>query len=600
VSHAMCHSYCIPSTSRYVHCTEYRCGLLLQYSSTTPNCQLRSSGTATSLFKTKSQKVISMIRKSQVKRRKWTLQLGRCHLLPLGLLWILWVLWTRIHDVSSVKSSLEVELQLQLQMQKQMKKQMQMQMQIRKLPSHWALASVSSSQSGFLNTVSRSDNHQLPPPPTTVLQHRSSLTHRSESTETVSRTTDIWPSTTTQTRQAVNHETTRIASDMAATATSTAIASKPLIRDPSTVRVAYAIVITSCPLSTKPSHPIVDGPAVLAHSIRRLPTLYDYDLVALVLPEAVNCTQHLPSLGYKLIVRNLGFTLKSIKGYYDFRQYIQYDGCCGEKELLKLEVYTLRQYAVVVHLDTDLLILKSMDGIINAMLGIDPSNNIQVLHRDRALPAEINFLFTRDYIQMSRSTNDTSKFAVQGGFFAVKPSTPFYRKLIGEIRKGVFNVPKGWGLKGYGGYYGAPQVQGLLSYFYGELFPDGAVELNPCIYNSMVNFSPYTSDGRCRYNTTTDYCPDCLNMSLSELHSTHFTVCFKPWICPKQKRFGQLCKDTHRAWFQIRQELELKWNQTVPDAKPDAFNVNSTLGYCTGRTAAGYIPLRLPSSNVFG
>lgn len=359
----------------------------------------------------------------------------------------------------------------------------------------------------------------------------------------------------------------------------------------SSVKVAYVISITSCPPANMTPTAIFDGPAVLAHSIQKLESRYPYDLVAMVLPSAMNCTSHLPLFGYKLIERDLGFTMESIGGRHDYQRYIRYDGCCGESEFLKLEAYTLLEYDVVVHLDTDLLILKPMDGIIDAMIGIDNST-IDVLHKDRPLPEEINFMFTRDYVQMSRWTNDTSKFAVQGGFFAIKPDKRVYRRLIGNIQKGKFNLKNGWNLQGYAGYYGAPQIQGLLSYFYGEHYRQGAVELNPCIYNSMVSFPPHTADGRCRYNTT-DGCQDCRDVPLSQLHSTHFTVCYKPWVCPKHKYVCQLCKETHRAWFEMRREVEVKWKQAWPPIE-NGFNANVTLGYCTSPRATGYIPMQLP------
>jgi len=344
----------------------------------------------------------------------------------------------------------------------------------------------------------------------------------------------------------------------------------------------------------------------------------------MVHPNATHCTSHLPLFGYTIMERDLGFDRMTLKNRHNYRKYIRYDGCCGELEFLKLEAYTLVQYDVVLHLDTDLLILQPMDGIVDAMIGNDTSG-IDVLHKDRLLPPsqEIHFLFTRDYVQMSRWTNITSKFAVQGGFFALKPNIRLYRRLIHTIQRGDFNMRSGWNSKQYGGYYGAPQVQGMLSYFYGEHFKQGgAVELNPCVYNSMVSFPPHTKDGRCRYyanepaaiapadknagTTTVDdtvddsvvshrKCQSCSNMTMSELHSTHYTVCYKPWACPRHKFFGQLCKDTHKAWFTMRRELELSWGQELPTTD-HGWNQNTTLGYCKNQRSTGYIPMKLPTT----
>jgi hypothetical protein len=380
-------------------------------------------------------------------------------------------------------------------------------------------------------------------------------------------------------------------------------------KSPDDVKVAYVISITGCPAANKTPTAVVDGPAVLAHSIKRLKSRYAYDLIAMVHPNAASCTSHLPLFGYQIMERELGFNHSEINNKRNYRLWVRHQGCCGEMEFLKLQAYTLVEYDVVLHLDTDLLILQPMDGIVDAMLGIDRSG-IDVLHKDRPLPDDINFLFTRDYVQMSLLTNITTKFAVQGGFFALKPSARLFRRLINTVKTGDFTMKSGWNSKNYGGYYGAPQVQGLLSYFYAEHFPRGAVELNPCIYNSMVSFPAHTSTGRCRYyddgrgaitmtNGTADNvaddatCQSCSNMSLSELHSTHYTVCFKPWICPRHKFFGQLCKDTHRAWFEMRRELEVSWGQELPT---DGWNLNNTLGYCKAQRLQGYVPMKLPSN----
>lgn len=364
------------------------------------------------------------------------------------------------------------------------------------------------------------------------------------------------------------------------------------------IKVAYVISITGCPTDpVKPPTATVDGPAVLAHSIRRLPTKYPTDLIAFVHPNATNCTGHLPRLGYQVMERGLGFMLKEIKNRNAYRKYIKYHGCCEELEFLKLEAYSLVQYSIVMHLDTDILILQPMDAIVDAMMGIDTSG-IQVLHKDRPLPPRIDFVYTRDYVQMSKMTNDTSKFAVQGGFFAVRPNARTYRRLINTVKSGSFDMMSGWARKSYGGYYGAPQIQGMLSFFYGEHDnTHSSVELDPCVYNSMVSFPPIASDGFCRYHDKLESnkqkeCRDCADLSLSQLHSTHYTVCYKPWVCPKHKRFGQLCKDTHRAWFNLRRELEVSWGYEVPT---DGWNYNITGGYCTTPKWQGYIPLKLPT-----
>jgi hypothetical protein len=225
----------------------------------------------------------------------------------------------------------------------------------------------------------------------------------------------------------------------------------------SSIRVAYAISVTSCPSGNTTWTAVVDGPAVLAYSIQKLPSRYAHDLVAIVHPNATSCVDHLPRFGYKIIVKELGFKLREIKNKWSYRKYIKYQGCCEEFEFIKLEAFDLTDYDVVLHLDTDLLILQPMDGIVDAMMGFNKSA-IDVLHKDRPLPGKITFLYTRDYVQMSRLSNETHKLAVQGGFFAVTPSHRLYRKLIKTVESGNFDMLAGWARKGYGGYYGAAQV----------------------------------------------------------------------------------------------------------------------------------------------
>jgi hypothetical protein len=137
-----------------------------------------------------------------------------------------------------------------------------------------------------------------------------------------------------------------------------------------------------------------------------------------------------------------------------------------------------------------------------------------------------------------------------------------------------------------------PQIQGMLSYWISEHEQQGTVELNPCIYNAMVSFPPRTHDGRCRYGHAPDDCQDCRDLPLSALHSTHYTVCYKPWICAKHKYFCQLCRDTHRAWFATRTEMELSWGRSVPT---EGWNFNTTMGYCISPKKQGYLPLQIPA-----
>ena len=74
-----------------------------------------------------------------------------------------------------------------------------------------------------------------------------------------------------------------------------------------------------------------------------------------------------------------------------------------EKELVKLEAYTLTQHPVVVHLDLDVVVLKPMDVLFDWML-VDhehlkieyDTSDVPIMWRDHEQPQRPNAFFTRD------------------------------------------------------------------------------------------------------------------------------------------------------------------------------------------------------------
>ena len=76
------------------------------------------------------------------------------------------------------------------------------------------------------------------------------------------------------------------------------------------------------------------------------------------------------------------------------------NGCCGEKELVKLEAYTLTEHPVVVHLDLDVVVLKPMDALFDMMLAKSPDDwdtiNVPIMWPEKRLPEQVNAFFTRD------------------------------------------------------------------------------------------------------------------------------------------------------------------------------------------------------------
>jgi hypothetical protein len=104
---------------------------------------------------------------------------------------------------------------------------------------------------------------------------------------------------------------------------------------------------------------------------------------------------------------------------------------------------------------------------------------------------------------------------------------------------------------------GAMAYQGVLAYFYDQIYPGHSVELNVCRWNQVVadvlwrgpNEMQY--EGQCRdHPADGDYqantpangkCEDCRVVPVEETMTVHYTACKKPWDCmmPKPRVPGQ-------------------------------------------------------------
>lgn len=167
--------------------------------------------------------------------------------------------------------------------------------------------------------------------------------------------------------------------------------------------IAYIVSITGCG-----SESLAEGGAVLKHSIHlasvegNLDGRYGYRMFAVYHPDAAGCVEPLSELGYELVQRDTPVAVEDIEGEF-LRAKIVQNGCCGEKELIKLEAYTFTNFKLVVHLDLDVLILKPLDDLFDAMLvenatqfEEDIKSKVAVMWPDKPLPKTINALFTRD------------------------------------------------------------------------------------------------------------------------------------------------------------------------------------------------------------
>jgi hypothetical protein len=165
--------------------------------------------------------------------------------------------------------------------------------------------------------------------------------------------------------------------------------------------IAYAVSVTGCG-----SDPITEGAAVLKHSIH-LSSMhgdrggrYGYKMYAIYHPDATECAAPLADLGYEMLERNTPIAVKDIEGEF-LRSKIESNGCCGEKELIKLEAYTLTDHPVVVHLDLDVLVLRPLDDLFDAMIigksgNYDPRGKIKVQWPNKPFPEKVNAFITRD------------------------------------------------------------------------------------------------------------------------------------------------------------------------------------------------------------
>jgi hypothetical protein len=314
----------------------------------------------------------------------------------------------------------------------------------------------------------------------------------------------------------------------------------------------------------------------------------------------------LKQLGYTVqIMSQLPFDLDRV--HFKLRFAMEQKGCCGSKEFLKLNVFSLTSHPIAVHLDTDTLLVKPMDELWDSMLlNEDPppsSHLASIQHHYTGSSvvqrSSLDFLFTRDYHQQSQYSLNPKHYGVQGGFLVVRPNQTLLEELSERLLHETFNSHQGWSNRGYSGYWGASQIQGYLSYVFGEYYSDRALELNRCQYNSMINDDPL-DEGTRKCRTLESKCEDCRETPWEDIYTVHLTTCRKPWECPFLRTpQPTLCRAAHRAWFETRRHLELEWKQRPPRG---GWKVEWTLGYCTkpkNSKQRFYLPLQLPPTTIF-
>jgi hypothetical protein len=363
--------------------------------------------------------------------------------------------------------------------------------------------------------------------------------------------------------------------------------------------IAYAVSITGCG-----SDPITEGAAVLKHSIHRsssrgtLGGTYDYKMFAIYHPSAEKCARPLEQLGYTLLKRDVFIKVADIQGQF-LREKIEKNGCCGEKELIKLEAYRLTDYPIAVHLDLDVLVLKPLDDLFDIMMAtetIDQSKYKDSLQwPQQALPERINSFFTYDYNMVGAQQLYKP---VQGGFLVMRPDQAVYEEFREIVRKGDFREGKGWGGL-VGPFHGSMTFQGIVPYFYNVLHPGQSVELNRCVYNQMCD-NPRTQKtindvvhGDCR--TGEKDCEDCRSRPIEDVVTTHYTLCQKPWLCLSHDEDiiqARLCRKLTKEWYKVRSELEQSWGRSGKGL--DTYEKEIFFGYCQKSGDKGYALIEQP------
>ena len=270
-------------------------------------------------------------------------------------------------------------------------------------------------------------------------------------------------------------------------------------------------------------------------------------------------------------------------------------GCCGEKELLKFEAFRLTQYAAVVLVDMDVLVLKPLDDILDLLLfnRLPPEESRQLMwpHQQKEIPDDVWLLYVNDYAMV---WPETPIKPTQGGFTVFKPNQTIYDDVAAIVREGNFDQDNGWGNR-TGLFWGSTTFQGLIPYYFQIVHPGHAVELHWCHHNNMNSPNGINKDNTCYSGQSLEACEDCTSTKLDGVYSAHFTVCGKPWECWNLDDTDyRLCNEMHRAWFRARSEMERSWGRPGRGNATGRHKKFQFYGYCHGYHFKGYEQIEQP------
>eukprot|EP00531_Pseudo-nitzschia_arenysensis_P007186 CAMPEP_0116128318 /NCGR_PEP_ID=MMETSP0329-20121206/7299_1 /TAXON_ID=697910 /ORGANISM="Pseudo-nitzschia arenysensis, Strain B593" /LENGTH=449 /DNA_ID=CAMNT_0003622455 /DNA_START=45 /DNA_END=1391 /DNA_ORIENTATION=- len=349
--------------------------------------------------------------------------------------------------------------------------------------------------------------------------------------------------------------------------------------------IGVASTITGCG-----EDPFVDGAAVLKYNLdilsQRPEAKFRYKNYVFYHPNATSCVLPLKDLGYTLLERPTPVKVEEIGGDGGLRERISTNGCCGEKELIKLEAFRLTDHPLVIHLDLDVIIPKPLDDVLDFMLNPrkykrspDLLKKIPIMWPDKHIPDNIHFMFTKDYGMVAPRRSDKP---YQGGFFVIKPNVEAYKEFVDIVKSGNYNVKKGWGDK-VGPFYGGMTIQGLFPYYFEYIRGGISLELNRCKINNM-NDNPYLKrdNGKEVCRTNEDKCENCQSTNPDDVITFHFTICQKPWNClgfNHNHDTQRLCRDMNQKWYELRSGLEASWGRN--GTGQGSYKFDRYKGYCT-------------------
>ena len=411
----------------------------------------------------------------------------------------------------------------------------------------------------------------------------------------------------------------------------------------SPIQVAHVVSLIKCGKQASVTG-FLDAAAVLRHSIHlqsvHTPSSgskYSYKMYAIVHEQCSHHAHVLDRLGYTSLIRPSPVLLDEITdGWY--KSHVEGENCCGSAEFIKLYAYELTDHPVTVHWDLDVAILQPMDDLFDAILhngdteqGQAARSKLQIQHPERPLPNQIDAFFTRD---ITSSQPWEIRQGVQGGFLVARPNAQVLDQYKQFIRKGNYTAgrgnDRGWDGLGYGGFQGAMAYQGVVAYYYDQLAPNTAVELDACVWNQVVadviwrGPSRMEFQGQCREyprpgvshqdNTPENgQCYDCRVVPVEKVKSAHYTACSKPWEChvpyprnPRDKRQQErlnnltnitTCGLLFKQWFDLRKDYEdlLKDKAGLdPSPRVGGYKTDMFGRYCKAGGKAGYIPMAVP------